>query len=122
MLPCMQCTGLKSIIIGCASIQVPMQSLTLKMEAYHSSIMPFQHLSEVYDAKALFSSLSAINERLAQCRGDTHNDVLLDLKSLNAVHLRKDLGWALGGGGKEGRPSVKERLDSLVRVDGGMVW
>ena len=72
------------------------------------------------DAKLLFSSMSAIHEKLVPYQGSDAD--LLDLKSLDAEYLRKDLGWALGGGESgKGWPSVGERLDSLASIEGGMV-
>lgn len=76
---------------------------------------------EAKDTELLFSSLSAISEKLAPYQSDDQ-ELLLDLRSLDAEYLRRDLAWALAGGESgKGRPCVRERLDSLARVDGGMV-
>lgn len=71
--------------------------------------------------KLLFSSLSAIHGKLVPYQRNDAAD-LLDLKSLDAEYLRKDLRWALEGGevGK-GWPNARGRLDSLAMVEGGMV-
>ena len=81
-----------------------------------------QHLSAVEENKLLLSSLTAISDQLALCCHDDNEDFLCDLKLLNAAYLRKDLRWILEGGqsGRD-RAGVWRRLDSLVRVDGGMV-
>lgn len=80
-----------------------------------------QHLSKVEENKLLLSSLTAMSDKLASCC-DGDDDFLCDLKLLNAAYLQKDLRWILDGGQSgQNHAGVWRRLDSLARVDGGMV-
>lgn len=80
-----------------------------------------KHLAEAEDSKLLFSTLSALHERLVKCCNDG-DTILKDLSWLDAVYLRKDIQWLLAGQEtSEDNTHVNKRLCSLALVDGGMV-
>ena len=69
----------------------------------------------------MLDSLRRIAESLAPYLGE--EDLLKDLKSLDAEYLRKDIAWLLKKqrAESEEHTSVHRRLCKLAKVEGGMV-